>query len=1245
MPFVLVGALVAGIGGALAGALGVTAFSILGLSATLSGFLVSFATSLILGALSALLSPKPSTGTTPPSNATTSVREPIGAHKIVIGQMRTGGELTFVDVATAAGLTTNQLLYICITFSALPVESVTALYANQLLIGYNVSGGLFSPPPFTNNPNYATVNVNPPIVNGVRTLTAWLSDGTVPGDVAAITPFTDATLGTSRWTGSMFQYTRAKLFLRLIWNQQIFGPTGIPNITAVARGKEIYDPRNATVAITSSASGTPGVFTTATGHGLNPGDRAWILNHAGSVPAVKQEFEVGTTPSGSTFTLLGGDSQPLQIITGGTGGIVAKMTWTDNVALAVAWYLCDQIYGLACDYVTEIDEAALIQAANDCDGMVTRAALQSFTFTADPTTNFLTTTTESDLPTGTQVMVSNSGGALPSPLAANTIYYVISVSIFEVALATTADNAITDRPSGVTSVAIDITDAGSGTQTLQVVCAFTADPTTDVLTLGTRTTGTNNVAQNLQIGNAAPRILTGTRVTVSSTGTLPAGLSAATNYFGILLTDFLIRLATSLGNARLGVYINLGDAGTGIHSINVNAEPRYTANGIIDTSVDRQSIIQGLLSAMGGYAVCSGGVWGIYAAVWRSASVGFDEDDLRGPIEVQTLISGQEAFNQVKGTFQDPFSLWQTTDLPQIENSTYVADDNGEIVWKDVAFAYTISAVMGQRLMKIELERMRQELTVTLQLNLAGMQVKPPDNIELSNTRWGWSDKIFELQSWALRFDDDNGVPRPGVDMMGRETASGVFDWDSGSETRVDLAPNTGLPDPFKVAAPQGLTLASGTDELDIRLDGTVFSRILVSWTQSSNQFVIDGGSVEVQYKKSAVSVWNKAAPVPGDQTFTYILDVQDGALYDVRARFINSIGVASDKTDPWQSTITSYMVIGKEQPPSDVPSLTVVQNGTSVVMAGGAIADLDVGSFEFRYGGGSALWETATFIEAPHAQPTLGGFSASCTTAAIGAGTWKFFVKARDTSGNYSVNATAKTVTVTSDGATPVASEVESPDWPGLHPNVSPPSSSGFLLHYMGYLVPDSIKLATQHTDQELFEKFVPFPVSQAIYEARLMDFGFTDTARFAASPFDVLNGRGVAGSVACKLQVDFWKDGDSDTGVFNDWNGGTLTARYVRPRILMTPGTVPGYVQDLSLVADKQSTTQTVAGLTIAPGGTAITFATPFHSTPLITCVPTGANIGWVTSPTNTGCTLHMGPDTSHDNGGTGGYIATGA
>lgn len=82
-------------------------------------------------------------------------------------------------------------------------------------------------------------------------------------------------------------------------------------------------------------------------------------------------------------------------------------------------------------------------------------------FTADSSSDLLTLASTQSFYTGTAVQVSNSGGALPSPLAPATTYYVINQSGTTIKLATTLANA-------VAGAAIDITTNGTGTQTITI---------------------------------------------------------------------------------------------------------------------------------------------------------------------------------------------------------------------------------------------------------------------------------------------------------------------------------------------------------------------------------------------------------------------------------------------------------------------------------------------------------------------------------------------------------------------------------------------------------------------------------------------------------------------------------------------------------------------------------------------------------------------------------------------------------
>lgn len=91
---------------------------------------------------------------------------------------------------------------------------------------------------------------------------------------------------------------------------------------------------------------------------------------------------------------------------------------------------------------------------------------------------------------------------------------------------------------------------------------FTADAGTDICTY----TSTTSLPSN---------ILVGTRVRFTTTTTLPAGLSLATDYYVIRIDNTTFKVATSYANAIAGTAIDITDAGTGTHTINWLL-PRYT---------------------------------------------------------------------------------------------------------------------------------------------------------------------------------------------------------------------------------------------------------------------------------------------------------------------------------------------------------------------------------------------------------------------------------------------------------------------------------------------------------------------------------------------------------------------------------------------------------------------------------------------------------------------------------------------
>jgi hypothetical protein len=208
-----------------------------------------------------------------------------------------------------------------------------------------------------------------------------------------------------------------------------------------------------------------------------------------------------------------------------------------------------------------------------------------------------------------------------------------------------------------------------------------------------------------------------------------------------------------------------------------------------------------------------------------------------------------------------------------------------------------------------------------------------------------------------------------------------------GNESLPSVSLATTLQNPFgEQDPPTGLSLSSGTTHLLQGSDGSIISRIYVSWTAPADNYYRLGYFVE--YKKSADSVWIRIPLIPEGDVSAYVVPVEDGVEYDVRvgATAINDI------TSDWASD--SHAVVGKTAVPSDVTGLTAVTRDRGIFLSWNAISDADRGEYEIRYG---ASWAAGTLVDQVKATTYLHEMAV--------AGSYTYYVKAIDTSGNYSTN------------------------------------------------------------------------------------------------------------------------------------------------------------------------------------------------------------------------------------------------
>jgi len=523
---------------------------------------------------------------------------------------------------------------------------------------------------------------------------------------------------------------------------------------------------------------------------------------------------------------------------------------------------------------------------------------------------------------------------------------------------------------------------------------FTADATDDFLTLTAKIKG-------LRHGN---------RFQLTTTDTLPAGLSLSTNYYWIELTHDTGQVASSYVNALAHTAIDITDTGTGTHTITRKAEVRYAVAATFLYDEDAGDVVDRLLSCMAGTITWVGGKYSIHAGVAVAAAITLTADDLAGTLVIQPRRSRHELFNSVKPVFVDPYANNSPQTAAPLTNSTYETQDGGVRIQKVVQYIATPSSSMAQRLGKVELERGRQAITVNFPAKPTAMRLQVWDTVGVTLADYGWTDKKFRITN--MKFNS-----ALGVDLSLREEADAMWSW-SAEETLQDLAPNTNLPSPFDtVSPPTSLVLASGTAQLDTRLDGTIFSRINASWTAPTDGFVTNGGKIELQYKKSADSTWLSAPAIDPAITEAFLLDVADGVSYDVRVRAVNVVG----RRSAWD-TVTGHTVLGKSALPSNVAAFSGQQNDNVVTFKWDAITDLDRTGYEIRYMVTPFVWDNATVLS----RETKGTL---VTNAGLPPGTWVCGIKAIDTTENYSLTATTFTITVTNTNDI-VVSQASNPGW-----------------------------------------------------------------------------------------------------------------------------------------------------------------------------------------------------------------------
>ena len=414
----------------------------------------------------------------------------------------------------------------------------------------------------------------------------------------------------------------------------------------------------------------------------------------------------------------------------------------------------------------------------------------------------------------------------------------------------------------------------------------------------------------------------------------------------------------------------------------------FDTNTVLDTSQKIIDNVRELLKGCRGYLPYAGGKYKLIIETTGSSSITLTEDDIINGYNL-SIPTKNERYNRVIVGFVNPARNYQVDEVqfPPLDDSglaradqhaTMKTADGGFLLEGRFSFKTLTSPYQAEEMAEVILRRSREAITLGLNVSFNAYDLAIGDIVNITHSSLGFSAKAFRIM--GLTFNEDFTI---GLSLV--EYQASHYSW--ASKAQVSSTPSTNLPNPFNIQPPASVTL---TDEMIEYADGITITRLNIAIGASPDSFV---SNYQVEAKQSTESDF-KIISV-GTQLKHEFLNVIDGAIYNVRVKAINSLGVNSTFTS------ATHTVIGATDTPSDVDDLSVSMVGSNQLeLSWTPVQDLDISWYEIRFQDvtSGATWNEST----PIAKVVRRKSNAVTLNAQVGS----YCIKAVDKLGNSSANA-----------------------------------------------------------------------------------------------------------------------------------------------------------------------------------------------------------------------------------------------
>lgn len=222
-----------------------------------------------------------------------------------------------------------------------------------------------------------------------------------------------------------------------------------------------------------------------------------------------------------------------------------------------------------------------------------------------------------------------------------------------------------------------------------------------------------------------------------------------------------------------------------------STQARYRINGVIDTGKPVLDNVEKVLECCDSWMAynAASGKWSVVINKAETSSFSFNDTNLIGEIRVSAIDINQQ-INQIQIEFPSKLNRDQP-DLVYMETPAGLLYPNEPANRQTTTLEFTNDSVQAQYLGNRRLEQAREDLIVTITSTYPGIQVDAGDVVDITNTDYGWTNKLFRVMKVSEATVDDGNL---GATLELSEYNSQVYD--DANITAFTAAPNSSLPSP-----------------------------------------------------------------------------------------------------------------------------------------------------------------------------------------------------------------------------------------------------------------------------------------------------------------------------------------------------------------------------------------------------------------------------------------------------------------